>query len=172
MTEFRESRWRKALPWCLLAAIGFIATFYPPVVENQIASGVLWVSVSLAAVAATWKLVYPKRVFAIEENAVSITGVVPGWWKMFQRWRTVRIPISDVIDVRIGKIRKSGPIGLPVGPLGEPSRGGAVQNFIWFRYRTGETQREIYYPHFDDIQKSSQLVENLRLTFGSKVIES
>jgi hypothetical protein len=116
-----------------------------------------------------WKIVHPGKAVVFETGTILIKGVRPGWWKLFQRWTWVRISDEYVEDIRVGRIRENSLLGMKSPPIGEPSRGASLQNFLWIRYKSGNGDSEIYYPEIYDIQNAKALIAKLKERFGEKV---
>jgi hypothetical protein len=156
-----------SLPWLLLASVAVIGQIIPFIYERSPYRWIAWGIGGLAAFHFIRRLVAPREVVTIDSDHIDMIGVRPGWWKLFQRWRRASIPVRDIVDVRVGKVRNR--YGL--APLGEPSRNVYLQNFLWIRYRRGEEQMQIYYPHLNNIAQWPALVSALREAVGEKLIE-
>jgi hypothetical protein len=169
MNAFFESRWRFPLAWFVLSLLLLVCSY----VQLPFAHFYWhWLLRALAAsvfLYACWKIWRPSTALILEPEKIRIKGVRPGWWKFFQRWTNVEVREEDIIDIRIGRIREPWIFGIRLPPLEEPSKSSSSQSFLWIRYKSGEVQREIYYPDIYDIQDTKLLVSQLKQRFGDKV---
>ena len=161
-----------SLTWWILLVIVLMTRLTPVVTDRPITSVAVWILAALMLFQAIRKVVCPRIAVVFREDLVVITGVRPGWWKLFQLWNTVPIPWDDIISIRVGKIRDTHILGVKTPPLGEPSRGGCFQNFLWIRYKQSGQECQIYYPHINDIQDSQQLVRALREKLPTRIEEA
>jgi hypothetical protein len=156
MYTFSESRWRTPLPWLLLSLVLVAISFVQLPFIITYCEWPLRFAAGVTCVWSLWKIGRPGKVVVFETGGILIKGVRPGWWKLFQRWNWVRINDEHVE-------------GMKLPPIGEPSRGGFFQNFLWIHYKSGNGDSEIYYPNIYDIQNSNVLIAQLKERFGEKV---
>ncbi len=115
------------------------------------------------------RVLLPRTVIDISTGRMLVTGLNPGWWKLVKLWKSVDIPLGDVTDIRIGRIREKGFFGADVPPLGAISKGARTQEFLWIRYNSSGETREIYYPDIRSISNWMQLIGAMRRMFGDRV---
>jgi hypothetical protein len=173
---YRESRAAGALPYLLLTTISIFAllmsVFGPVANWHGIATAAQISSVAMGMVAFVFvvlKIFKPREVLNIKAESIVVTGLRPGWWKLFQRWKTIEIPIGNIVSVEIGNIGN----GLRAGKwhLSEldSSRNAVLQNVCVFRYEAEEKTQILYYPHTDTIKNFDQAVGELARTLVDKV---
>lgn len=157
------------MPWFVLALILYVGSNVAPLSDSVALIWAIRCAISICLIRGIWKVCVPSAAIIIDDECLSVKGVRPGWWNLFQRWTWIVIRDSQVVDVRIGKIREAQSFGLKLPPLGEPSKGRMFQSFLWIRYHDGTRNAELYYPEIWDISGTEVLVRRLKEKFQDKV---
>jgi hypothetical protein len=113
----------------------------------------------------------PRPVIVLADGNFVIRGVRPGVWNFFQRWCLEKIDDERVISIKMGYLRGKRRFLFIRRPPGEPSRNAIYQWFLWIVYTENSQQKEIYYPHLKNIKGYRDLIQQLRMRFGSKCEE-
>ena len=115
---------------------------------------------------------FDKRpVLVITDESICLKGLRPGVMAI-KLWHRERIPLSDIIDIRIGKIREDARfLGLKLPPVGDPTSSSHIKKYLWIRYRKAGNDIELYYPHTPLIKNFDEALGHLRQLRSCKVVE-
>lgn len=156
--EYYEKTFLKVLPF-IVFCLGVISPF---VRDYPLATWSLRFLILAFFVIEIYIVLDRRPVLVITNDWVFLKGLRPGFAKLLQLWHGEQIPLGDIIDIRVGKIRERGAFGMKLPPLGEPTSSSHIRKFLWVRYRRDGRQMELYYPHTPLIRNFDDALSHLR----------
>jgi hypothetical protein len=171
-SEYREKKFSRLVPFILMQAIVCLAIIIAYTREYR---GLVWLfcaSIPILIVVKIRVALDKRPVLVITDESICLRGLRPGLAKIIQFWHQERIPLSDIIDIRIGRIREdAGFLGLKLPPAGDQTSSSHIKKYLWIRYRKAGKQMELYYPHTPLIKNFEEALEHLRQLRSGKIVE-
>lgn len=106
LTRFYETRWQRPLAIVVVGIVSFFAARI--LATSRRVDHVLFAITTICVLYAILRAAFPLAVVQVERDEITIRGVRPGWWNLFQFTRRVRVKDSDIVSIGIARsVRRS-----------------------------------------------------------------